>query len=134
MSTNAERSLYLDVSALVKLVVPEPESPALAAFVQDRSPLASCALARAEIVRAVAPHGPSPVATARQLLEEVDLVQLDDELLDLAAALDGPLRSLDAVHLAAALELGPDLEAVVTYDSQMARAARALGLPVVAPS
>ncbi|MGI8885590.1 MAG: type II toxin-antitoxin system VapC family toxin [Gaiellaceae bacterium] len=125
--------MYLDASALVKLVVPESQSAALAAYVERRSPLSSCALARLEVVRAVSPHGAEPVRTARELLDEIDLIQLDDELLDLAAELQGPLRSLDAIHLAAALELGDALEAVVTYDGQMTRAAEVLGLPVVAP-
>ncbi|CAN5762530.1 MAG: type II toxin-antitoxin system VapC family toxin [Actinobacteria bacterium] len=125
--------MYLDASALVKLVVPESQSAALAAYVERRSPLSSCALARVEVVRAVSPHGEEPVRTARELLDEIDLIQLDDELLDLAAELQGPLRSLDAIHLAAALELGDALEAVVTYDGQMTRAAEVLGLTVVAP-
>jgi len=125
--------VYLDASALVKLVVPESQSAALAAYVERRSPLSSCALARVEVVRAVSPHGEEPVRTARELLDEIDLIQLDDELLDLAAELQGPLRSLDAIHLAAALELGDALEAVVTYDGQMTRAAEVLGLTVVAP-
>jgi uncharacterized protein len=126
--------VYLDASALVKLVVSEPQSAALAAYVESRSPLSSCALARVEVVRAVSPHGRVPVLAARKLLDEIDLVQLDDELLDLAGELEGPLRSLDAIHLAAALELGEALGAVVTYDGQMARAADALGLPFAAPA
>jgi len=134
VSTNAERALYLDSSALVKLLVPEPESHALRVFVEGRLPLASCALARVEVVRAASPHGAEPVRTARLLLDEIDLAQLDDELLDLAAELDVPLRSLDAIHLAAAIELGDELEALVTYDAQMTRAAEALGLRVVAPA
>lgn len=62
------------------------------------------------------------------------MIQLDDERLDLAGELEpSPLRSLDAIHLAAALELGDELEALVTYDERMAEGARALGLPVAAP-
>lgn len=132
MSTSASAT-YLDASAIVKLVVPEPQTQALASYVHGRSPLVSCALARVEVVRAVRAHGPLPVRTARALLDELDLIELDDELLDLAGELEPPLRSLDAMHLAAALELGDELEAVVTYDARMARAADALGLPVVAP-
>ena len=74
------------------------------------------------------------VSRARRLLDRVDLIVLDDELLDLAAELDGPLRSLDAIHVAAALELGDRLEVLVTYDGQMRRAAEALGLPVASPA
>lgn len=127
-------SAYLDASALVKLVLPERESSALASWVEGRSPLVTCTLARVEVVRAVRPHGSSAVRTARVLLGEMDLAHLDDALLDLAAELEAPLRSLDAIHLAAALELGDELEAVVTHDERMARGAEALGLPVAAPA
>lgn len=134
MSTNAERALYLDSSALVKLVVPEAESASLRAYVTARSPLASCSIARVEVVRAVGRHSAQHVDTARELLDALDLAQLDDELLDLAADLDAPLRSLDAIHIAAAMEFGDELEALVTYDAGMARAAQALGLAVVSPA
>ena len=133
MPTSVEQTLYLDASALVKLVVPEPESAALSLVVADRPVLSSCALARVEVVRAVAPQGNEAVSTARGVLRELDLVQLDDELLDLAAELDGPLRTLDAIHVAAALELGDALEALVTYDARMIDGASGLGLPVLSP-
>jgi predicted nucleic acid-binding protein len=134
VSTSADASLYLDASALVKLIVPEPETEALAAYVEGRSPLTSCTLVRTEVVRAVRAHGSAAVDTARTLLAETDLIQLDDELLDLAGELESPLRSLDAIHLAAALELGDELDALVTYDARMARGAEALSLRVAAPS
>lgn len=67
------------------------------------------------------------------VLAEVDLVRLDEPILDRAARLDPPaLRSLDAIHLATALSLD-DLEAIVTYDDQMADAARSAGLTVSVP-
>lgn len=125
---------YFDASALVKLVVPEPESAALADWVEGRSPMVSCTLARVEVVRAVRQHGSTAVRIARTLLDEIDLTQLDDELLDLAGELELQVCSLDAIHLAAALELGGTLDAVVTYDAQMARAATSLGLRVAAPA
>jgi predicted nucleic acid-binding protein len=126
--------LYLDSSALVKLVIRETESSALRRALRLDSARATCALARVEVVRAVRPHGAAAVARARQLLRTLDVVQLDDELLDSAAMLDGGLlRSLDAIHLAAALMLADDVTAVVTYDQRMAAAAAAMGLPVSAP-
>ena len=134
MQGSAEKGLYLDASALVKLVVPEVETAPLTAFVERHVVLTSCSLARVEVLRAAGPHGADAIATARALIAKLDLVQLDDELLNLAGDLDGPLRSLDAVHIAAALELGEGLGAFVTYDRQMTRAAESLGLPVVAPA
>jgi predicted nucleic acid-binding protein len=68
------------------------------------------------------------------LLRRLDLIQLDDELLDAAATLDGVvLRSLDAIHLAAARTLGDELTAVITYDDRMTTAAGQAGLEVDAP-
>jgi hypothetical protein len=59
---------------------------------------------------------------------------LDDSLLDAAATLDARvLRSLDAIHLAAAQRVAADLEILVTYDARMAEAAAALEFVVQAP-
>jgi len=126
---------YLDASAIVKLVVAEPESAALEVWL-EASPdaVVSCALARTEVVRAVAPEGPAAIRRARRLFDRLDLIVVDHELLDLAGDLEKPLRSLDAIHIAAAIELGEQLAALVTYDARMARAAEAFGLPVVAPA
>lgn len=134
MPTSAEVFPYLDASALVKLVIPEPESRALRRYLHGWPLLASCALARAELLRAVGPHGADAVQAGRALLAELDLVELDEELLDLAGTLDGELRSLDAIHVAAASEFGNQLEAFVTYDRRMVAAATALGLRTVSPA
>ena len=126
--------VYLDSSALVKLVIAEDESAALRRYLRRHDARASCALARVEVLRAVRPHGSAALMRARRLLRRIDLVQLDDELLDDAARLDpGILRSLDAIHLAAARVFGDELTAVVTYDDRMAEAAVRAELPVEAP-
>src|SRR5438876_374292 len=90
---------------------------------------------RLEVTRAVRHLGPRATTRARQVLQRIDLVRLDDALLDAAGVLDASvLRSLDAIHLAAALTVAAQLEAVVTYDARMAAAARLLGLRVAAPA
>ena len=130
--------LYLDASALVKLVQRETESNALRRFLrrQDDDRRVASALARVEVVRAVAGGGPNAIAHARRQLARVDQVAIDRDLLDAAAtlALGERLRSLDAIHLASAHALGSDLRAVVTYDQRMAAAALALGMVVEAPT
>jgi len=127
--------LYLDSSALVKTVVAEPESAALRRLLRRHHLRVSCGLARTEVVRAVRHLGPRATTRARQVLQRIDLVRLDDALLDAAGVLDASmLRSLDAIHLAAALTVAAQLEAVVTYDARMAAAARLLGLRVAAPA
>ncbi len=127
--------LYLDSSALVKLVVQEAESRALRAYLRQDPERLSCGLARTELIRAVRPLGPVAVEMARRRLRSIDLVPLDDALLDAAGMLEPlTLRSLDAIHLAAAQLVAPKLRAVVTYDRRMADAAASLGFPVAAPA
>jgi len=126
--------VYLDSSALVKLVVAEAESTALRRYLRGRPERVSSALAKVEVIRAVRPHGASAVTRARQVLRWVNMLHLDEELLEDATTLDmGVLRSLDAIHLAAARTLGDELQAVVTYDDRMASAAARLGLQVDTP-
>jgi uncharacterized protein len=127
--------VYLDSSALVKLVVLEPESRALRAYLRGEPQRISCGLARTEVLRAVRPVGPSAIAAARRLLQRIDLIRLDDALFDAAGMLEPVgLRSLDAIHLAAAHLVAPALRAIVTYDRRMAEGAGALGFAVVGPA
>ena len=128
-------AVYLDSSALVKLVVHERESSALRRFLRTQPERASCALARTEVLRAVRHLGPAAVNRARRILRRVDLIRLDDSLLDAAGMLDPRiLRSLDAVHLAAAQLIAPELDAIVTYDRRVADGALLLGFHVEIPA
>src|SRR5665213_2151903 len=116
--------LYLDSSALVKLVQREKESDALRQFLRRHraDQLVTSALSRVEVVRAVLTGGPSALAQARRQLSRLDQILLSTEVLDRAATLAPTvqLRSLDAIHLAAAQIVGADLRAVLTYDRRMA--------------
>jgi len=77
----------------------------------------------------------SASAAGRRVLDRVDLVRVNDRVLNLAATLSPlELRTLDAFHLATAARLGPDLGEVVTYDEQMAAAARSMGVKVSLPT
>jgi len=67
-------------------------------------------------------------------MARLNLIELSRVLLDAAATLPQPLRSLDAVHLAAAQSLGADLAAIITYDQRMAQAASGLGMVVESPT
>jgi uncharacterized protein len=126
--------IYLDSSAIVKLVMREPESTALRRFLRSHRDRISCSLARTEVPRAVRHLGPAAVRRARLVLDRVHLIRLDDSLLDAAATFDARvLRSLDAIHLAAAQRAAADLDVLVTYDARMAEAAAALGFAVQAP-
>lgn len=132
---SAEQATYLDSSVIVKLAVVEAESAALRRYLRRRRPLVSSALARTEVGRALLPFGDRAVRRGADALARVDLVRVSDRLLEAAARLSpADLRSLDAIHLATAQQLGSDLARVVTYDDRMSVAAGALGWTVVAPS
>lgn len=125
---------YLDSSAIVKLVVDEPESAALRRYLRRRRPLVSSALARAEVLRAVLLEGEDGVARARDVLSAVELIRVNDRVLTAAGVLrPEDLRSLDAIHLATAQQLDSDLGRLVSYDEKLLAAASLLGLSTHAP-
>ena len=126
---------YMDTSALVKLVVSEPETAALQAWLAEdgREPV-SCDLARTELMRAVRRAAPELAPDARRVLDAITLTQVTTALFEQAGRLEPEtLRSLDAIHLASALDLGDDLRGLVTYDRGLAGAARSCGIDVVMP-
>lgn len=127
---------YLDSSAIVKFAVAERESASIAAWRADldgEDVLVTCELAVAEVLRAVQRvDGEIDVALAH--LDALEQVVVDRELLLSAGRLEpSGMRTLDAIHLAAAVAAGDDVSGVVTYDSRMADAARRLGLATIAP-
>ena len=130
--------MYIDASALAKLVLDEPESSALrASWAAAAGRPVSCEIVVAELMRAVRrASGGHPLAErqASEVLAPVTLVPLTRSLIDSSASLAPlELRTLDAVHLACALSLG-DLDAVMTYDRRLAEAAAAAGLATVSPA
>ena len=128
--------IYLDTSAFVKLIQGERETPALQGFLTEHpgTPLVSSALLVVETRRAILRQAPGQLARADLLLTRIDQVDITRAVLEAASRLPDPsLRSLDAIHLATALQLGRDLEALVTYDSRLAAGAEHQRLPVVTP-
>lgn len=124
---------YLDSSAIVKLVVREPESDALVAGVLGDPEVVSSALAWTEVMRAARRAGIA-AAQAEAVLGGIALVPVDHSILRAAAnLLPATLRTLDAVHLATAATLLPDISSFVTYDERQSRGAVHLGLTAVAP-
>lgn len=127
--------VYLDASALVKQVVAEAESAALRTYLTHRPHRATSVLARVEVVRALGRVGVDQQARLEAVFKGVVVVGLGEEIVSRAGRVGPPaLRTLDAIHLATALELGADLAAFVTYDARLADSARALGIPVAAPA
>ncbi len=125
---------YVDASALVKLLVVEPESAAVRTFLDGHDVIASSRVGLVEVGRAAARRTPSSTAPLTEVLESLLVVELDERIGVTAVGLQPTsLRALDAIHLASALELGDDLDAFVAYDARLLDAARELGLPVVSP-
>jgi hypothetical protein len=129
--------IYLDTSAAAKLVLPEPQSDALAVFLVERlaTPLVSSALLYPELVRAVHRHRPGLVDRAVALLQRIMTVPLAHDIVVRAATIGDPMVwTLDALHLATAATIGSELDTVLTYDKRLAESAAAMGLPVAAPA
>ena len=126
---------YIDSSALVKMIVAEQHSPDLVAWVQSMKPaFVASDLLKIEALRSARRIDPSVVKATRDALRSVHFIALSSEVCELAADLEpAVLRSLDAAHVATALGIGDDLDAVITYDQRFAEACANLGLKVVAP-
>ena len=128
--------VYMDASAIVKLVKAEPESDALISSLARWPDRVTVALARVEVHRALWRMGGSRTEHTRAdaVLDGLVLIRVDDAILTRAASFkDRDLRALDAIHLATALTLGDDPEVFVTYDARLARAAERVRLPVAHP-
>jgi len=129
--------VYVDSSALLKLVLSEPESPALEQALSRWPDRISSVLLPIECRRIVLRAGnpPGVVDRLEKELSGVTLIRLEEAVQTLAGAIGPPrLRALDAIHLASALSIGDYPEAFVTYDDRLADAARAVGLNVLRPA
>jgi predicted nucleic acid-binding protein len=130
----AEGLLYLDSSALVKLVVPEAESRPLREALRPWPERVSSVVAEIEVEQVARRIGSGAIRRARSVLARLALVELDTEVRGRAAAIwPAELSVIDAIHLATALTLGDDLGALCTYDACLQDAASAAGVGVVAP-
>ncbi len=128
--------IYLDASALVHLVEENERSQHLRSWLDLNAhlPFATSQITEVELPRTLHRLGhPTPVERAERLMEGLMRVETDNAIRKLAARLPDPfLRSLDALHLSCAAQLGPRLT-IVTYDKKMARAAVRSGAVAVSP-
>jgi len=128
--------IYLDSSALLKLLFEEDESVALERWLaaREETPAVSSELARIEVIRATRRLNADALPEARALLDELNLIPLSTSLVHEATEVgDLMLRSLDAVHLASALSIRADLSAFVAYDIRLGDAAASAGLKSIRP-
>ena len=127
---------YADTSAVIRLLAEETHSPALATFYDENADAewVSSALLKIELTRAVTRVMPVLLPDARDLLRAFSYVSIDDDIVE--AAMNEPdrgLRALDAIHLATARIFGAELDALVSYDDRLVRAAGEAGLPTASP-
>ncbi|MGA8455606.1 MAG: type II toxin-antitoxin system VapC family toxin [Streptosporangiaceae bacterium] len=127
---------YADTSAVIKLLVEETHSQAFAAFYDSHADAewVSSALLRIEVSRAVARAMPALLPDARDLLTAFSYIAMDDDIVE--GAMNEPdrrLRSLDAIHLATARILAPELNGLATYDDRLTAAATDAGLAAISP-
>jgi len=127
---------YAGTSAVIKLLVEETHSEAFAAFYDGHADAewVSSALLRIEVTRAVARAMPALLPEARDLLTAFSYIAIDDEIVDAAMSEpDRGLCSLDAIHLGTVRLLAPELDALVSYDDRLIKAANDAGLATVSP-
>lgn len=128
--------IYLDSSALLKLLHREAESAVLSEWLAARidTPVVSSVLAKIEVTRACRRVNADALPAAKTLLAGLDVIPLTGAVADEAADVgSSTLRSLDAIHLASALSIRADLSAFVVYDRRLGEAAADAGLDVVMP-
>jgi predicted nucleic acid-binding protein len=127
---------YVDTSAFLKLVVAEDHSDALRAWAADHDDdLFSSDLLTTEALRTARRHSTAALGEARRRLDALTIVRLGPDVFERAAELDPTIRrTLDALHLAAALLAGDELEGIVTYDQRLADAAAAHGVASITPT
>lgn len=131
---SVDRIEYLDSSAIVKMVLEEPESESLKKYLDSEMCLVSSTLAWTESHRAVLPYGLGAVRKVREVLGVFDLIEISASILMTAAVLQpASLRSLDAIHLATAATLGDSLSRFIAYDKRLLRSAVAQGWDTHSP-
>lgn len=128
--------IYLDSSALIKLLHGEAETQSLEEWLLGHfgPRQVTSELTRLEVVRACRRHFADALATTRVLLGSLDVVALTADIIEDAAEIGDPwLRSLDAIQLASALAIKEELTGFVSYDRRLFEAATAAGLRPVRP-
>lgn len=131
-------TVYMDSSAIVRVVVQEPGWEELGRYLREHPIRAVSRVATVEVARAIARvpglDRAEVAARVKSAFQRLTLIEFDAVVAAAAAQLRPmTLRSLDAIHLASALELGEDLVALITYDTRLMEAAKDLQLPTAAP-
>lgn len=128
------RTVYLDPTAIMRLVLDEPGAVELTGALRGTSGRVTSVISRAEAQRTAARHDAAAAARAAEILARLSLIELDRTVVAQAATLRPlALGAIDAIHVASAMLLADSLDAFLTYDPQRAEAARMVGLSVESP-
>lgn len=130
--------LYVDTSALLKRYLEEPDSDRAESYLIGDPTWYSGRHTYVEVRRnlARALEGEDWVRIRSHFEDDwrrTSVIDLDETTCRLAADVgeQSGLRSLDALHLGAALRLGPEAVSFVTFDLRQAQVARQLGFSVL---
>ena len=126
-------SWYLDSSAILKLVLDEKERPLLVKEIKASA--VTSKISRVEVKRAVTRLAPDDLLLAENELAKITMMEISDIVLRIAKgfSLKVTLRTLDAIHVATVLVLGESIEGLISYDKQMIKNAKELGIQVLSP-
>jgi uncharacterized protein len=125
---------YIDASAFVKLIVEEKETQALLKSLPPS--LISGEILTVEVMRTTVHSDAETIAFARKLLAGINFMPISSEVISIASLFGAHIKSktLDAIHLAAALSIGSAIDGIITYDKMMIADAKLLGIPVLSPA
>ena len=126
-------SWYLDSSAILKLILDEIERPFLLKTLKTKS--ITSRISRVEVKRTVTRLAPEHLKLTNSELEKFDYLPLSPSVLSIAEGFTAKvtLKTLDALHIASVLSLGTFIDGLITYDKQMIKNAKELGIRVLSP-
>jgi len=124
---------YIDSSAIIKLIRPEPESKSLLQKLPAQ--LTTSQLSRVEVIRTINLHHPILLEAAYDVLVDIPMLPIDYAVLSGAENLPTfiKLRALDSIHMASAFSMKSDIEGIISYDKEMLSAGVALGFKTLSP-
>ena len=128
-------TVYVDTSAIGRVLLEEPDKLTIQNALDTFDRVTASNLLRVELRRVGLRR--ELLDRANILLTDISLIPMDDQILTTAGTLTPPaVGTLDAIHLATAIRLSRagELDALMTYDKQLAAGAKEHGITVLSPS
>lgn len=125
---------YIDSSVVLKLIMNEPESGRTRELMMDLESddylLASSQLMTVEVKRVMFRVNGS-FGGVESVLSRLSLISIEQSTLDIAASIPHHIKTLDAIHVATALEVNDPGVVLVSNDGNMLGVAEKMGLRTV---